>query len=442
MNILMMTNTYKPLMGGLEKSVEAFTLGYRERGHRVIIVAPEFEDMRPERDVIRIPAIQHFNGTDFSVQLPVPGVLSEALGDFRPGIVHSHHPFLVGDTAVRLAYKFNVPLVFTHHTLYEQNTHYVPAGDTTVLKNFVIQLSAGYANLADQVFAPSESVMDLLRQRGVTTPIDIVPTGIDVKRFAAGDPRKLREALGIRPGAFVIGHLGRLAPEKNLEFLAKAVLNFMASHKEAQFLMVGKGPSEEVIENMFREAGLGGRLHLTGPLTGQDLVDAYHVMDVFVFASQSETQGLVLAETMAAGVPIVAVDAPGVREVVKDEVNGRLLMREDAVEFAGALEWMAARGAERTAAMKKECRETAAAFSMEKCLDQALRIYDRLVKDKLFVRRHSEDSTWEKTLRLLQAHWGLAKNLAKATKNAVMNPTPEVKKTTAIQDNTFAGPLV
>ena len=433
MNILMMTNTYKPLMGGLEKSIEAFSEGYRKKGHRVIIVAPEFEDMKPEKDVIRIPAIQNFNGTDFSVQLPAPGMLTEALGDFRPGIVHSHHPFLVGDTALRIAYKFNAPLVFTHHTLYEQNTHYVP-GDSAVLKNFVIQLSAGYANLADQVFAPSESVMDLLRQRGVTTPIDVVPTGIDLQRFAKGDPEKLRAALGIQPGVFVIGHLGRLAPEKNLEFMAKAVLHFLSAHKNAQFLMVGKGPSEEAIERMFQKAGMADRLHLTGPLMGQELVDAYCLMDVFVFASQSETQGLVLTETMACGVPVVAVDAPGVREVVRDGVNGRLLMREDASEFAVALEWVAAQKPEKTGQMKKECLAMAETFSMEKCLDRALKIYGRLVTDKAFVRRQSKDSAWEKTLRFIQAHWDLAKNLAKATTEAVLNtPSSETKDKTNSQ---------
>src|SRR5437867_7598453 len=101
MNILMMANTYKPLVGGLEKSIEAFTNEYRKSGHKVFIVAPEYPDMVPENGVIRIPAIQNFNGSDFSVQLPIPGVLIEALGDFRPDIVHSHHPFMVGDTALR-----------------------------------------------------------------------------------------------------------------------------------------------------------------------------------------------------------------------------------------------------------------------------------------------------------------------------------------------------
>ena len=165
MNILLMTNTYKPLVGGLEKSVINFSEEFRALGHRVVIVCPDYPDMKPEEDVIRVPAIQQFNGSDFSVQLPIQGTLTEALGDFKPDIVHSQHPFLIGDTALKIASKFNVPLVFTHHTLYEQNVHYVP-GNEESLKRFVIELSTGYANLADHVFAPSESVMLMMKERG------------------------------------------------------------------------------------------------------------------------------------------------------------------------------------------------------------------------------------------------------------------------------------
>ena len=104
MNILMMTNTYTPIIGGLEKSVQTFTEEFRKRGHRVIVAAPTFEGMPTgEKDVIRVPAIQHFNGTDFSLQLPIPGFLNEKLNDFRPDIVHAHHPFLMGGTALRVA---------------------------------------------------------------------------------------------------------------------------------------------------------------------------------------------------------------------------------------------------------------------------------------------------------------------------------------------------
>lgn len=433
MNILMMTNTYKPILGGLEKSVEAFAGGFRKRGHRVVIVAPEYEGMEPETDVIRIPAIQRFNGTDFSVQLPIPGMMTEALGDFVPHIVHSHHPFLVGDTALRVAYKYNAPLVFTHHTLYDQNVHYV-APDSEPMKSFVVQLATGYANLTDRVFAPSESVKKMIEGYGVETPVDVVPTGIEVERFASGDGGKVRREAGIPDGAFVVGHVGRLAPEKNLEFLADAVIKFLKRDAGAHFLLTGKGPLEEGLKKRFQEEGLAARLHFTGPKGGQDLVDAYHAADVFAFASQSETQGLVLAEAMAGGVPVVAVDAPGVRDVVRDGVNGRLLPAEDAEEFASALAWTAGLPAPRREALRQAARAAAAELSMDKSLDKAAKIYSSLIF-KEFLRRPSEDSAWERTLRLIQAHWDLAKNLTTAATEAII-ATVEPKEKEMGEENT------
>lgn len=421
MNILMVTNTYKPILGGLEKSIEAFSEQYRRKGHRVVIVAPEFGRAGREPDVIRIPAIQNFNGTDFSVLLPVPGVLDAAMGDFRPDLVHSHHPFLAGDTALRLAHKFNVPLVFTHHTLYEQNTHYVP-GDSGALKQFVIQLATGYANLADAVFAPSESVRELIRGRGVITNVHVVPTGLDVERFSEGDGRKVLGKLGIGPRAFVVGHLGRLAPEKNLEFVAHAVSLFLAKNRDAHFLVAGKGPSDRLLKKVFEAAGVGDRLHLTGPVEGQDLVDVYHAMDVFAVASQSETQGLVLTEAMAAGVPVVGVDAPGVRDVVQDKRNGRLLPGEHGIDFAEALQWVHEASPEQRRKLSEAARKTAARFSMDACASHALEIYEGLVLVKDFVRRNTEDSTWSQTVRLIQAHWGVMKNLTRATTEAFLRP--------------------
>jgi len=420
MNILMMTNTYKPLVGGLEKSVSSFTKEFREAGHRVIIVAPEFPDMQPEKDVIRIPAMKNFNGTDFSVQLPIQGTLTEALGDFCPQIVHSQHPFLIGDTALRIASKYNVPLVFTHHSLYEENVHYMP-GNIEALKRFMIELSTGYANLADHVFAPSESVMLMMKERGVTSAIDVVPTGIYTDQFARGAGKTFRKKLDIPPDVFVVGHVGRLAPEKNLEFVTRAVAQFLKKEPKAHFLIGGTGPSEESIKEIMAQEGVSDRLHLAGMLKGKDLVNAYHAMDVFVFASQSETQGLVVTEAMAAGIPVAAVDAPGVREVVKDGVNGRLLINESIEDFVSALVWLKEQPIGRIKKIRKACKETAQNFLMKDCAQRALDIYVSLTINHGFSRRDSEDSFWPNAVRSIQTQWGLAKNLTVAT-GAFMSP--------------------
>ena len=413
MNILLMTNTYKPLVGGLEKSVISFAKEYREAGHRVIIVAPEFPDMKIEEDVIRIPAMKHFNGTNFSVQLPIHSTMTDAWGDFLPHIVHSQHPFLIGDTALRVASKYNVPLVFTHHSLYEENVHYMP-GNEEALKRFMIELSTGYANLSDHVFAPSESVMLMMKERGVTTAIDVVPTGIYTEEFARGAGKVFRKKFKIPTNAFVVGHIGRLAPEKNLEFLARAVAKFLKKEPNAHLLIGGTGPSEESIKEIMAQEGLTDRLHLAGMLKGKDLVNAYHAMDVFVFASQSETQGLVVTEAMAAGIPVVAVDAPGVREVVKDFVNGRLLMEESVEDFVSALVWLKKQPILRIKKIKKACKETAQHFTMKDCAQRALKIYVSLTINNGFCRRNKDENFWPKAIHSIQTQWGLAKNLTQA----------------------------
>src|ERR1019366_8515547 len=165
-----------------------------------------------------------------------------------------------------------------------------------------------------------------------------------------------------------------LAPEKNLEFVTRAVAQFLKKEPKAFFLIGGTGPSEGSIKEIMAQEGVGDRLHLAGMLNGKDLVNAYHAMDVFAFASQSETQGLVVTEAMAAGIPVVAVDAPGVREVVKDCVNGRLLLHESLEDFVLALRWLKKLPAARIKMIKKECKKTAQTFSMKDCAQRALNI--------------------------------------------------------------------
>jgi len=187
MNILMMTNTYLPHVGGVAGSVARFTQAFQDMGHQVLVVAPTDEDQPTEETgVIRVPAIQEFNGSDFSVVLPIPGFLHETLRSFEPHVVHAHHPFLIGSTALRVAREYAILPVYTYHTQYEYYTHYVPV-EVPHMQDFVIHLSAGFAELADGVIAPSESIADLLKQREVRTPIQVVPTGIFPAPFQAGD---------------------------------------------------------------------------------------------------------------------------------------------------------------------------------------------------------------------------------------------------------------
>ncbi|MGV3486285.1 MAG: glycosyltransferase [Planctomycetaceae bacterium] len=401
----MFTNTYLPHVGGVARSVSTYEEEFRRRGHEVRIIAPQFEGAEESTEyVLRIPAIQNFNGSDFSVRIPQPGLISDYLDVFQPEIIHSHHPFLLGDSALRAAWRRGLPLVFTHHTLYENYTHYVPL-DSEAMQRVAIQMATEYCNLCTQVIAPSESIAELLVKRQVVTPIRAIPTGIDLNHFGGGDGAPVRNKYKIPADALVIGHVGRLANEKNLDYLARAVGQFLAKHPDAYWLLVGTGESAASIKEIVGQIANPRQLIMTGCLTGQDLVNAYTAMDLFVFASQSETQGMVLVEAMAARTPVVAIDGPGVRDVLND-VNGRMLAGnagED--EFAAALEEITS---DRDALVGRGelARESVHDFGLDVCSDRMLELYQQLIEQNA-AERTEEWGTWDRFLSGLEIEWNL-----------------------------------
>ncbi len=411
MNLVMMTNTYRPHVGGVARSVESFAEYFREQGHPTLVVAPTFEGVDPERerDVIRVPAIQNFNGSDFSVSLPAPHKLRKRLDGFAPALIHTHHPFLLGDTAVRSARRLQIPLVFTHHTLYERYTHYVPL-DSPLMESLAVELSTHFANLCSLVIAPSRSIADLIRERGVTRRIEVVPTGVDTAFFGRGDGPRARREYGLSDTAEVVGHVGRLAPEKNLSFIARALTSMLKEDPELQALLVGSGPEEDSMRALFEEAGIRDRVFWTGALQGDDLADAYAAMDAFAFASHTETQGMVLAEALAAGVPVCALDAPGARDIVRDGTNGRLLPETATPsDMARALRELLSGSRDDWA---QTARESAAPYDKAECAARLLRLYGQLDSGP----PPSEDSreALENILRRIEAEWDLIAQKARS----------------------------
>lgn len=421
MKICMMTNTYLPHVGGVARSVSTFVNEYRRLGHEVLVVAPQLPGRMAKRDeavVERVAAIQNFNGSDFSVRLPLAATMSQRLDDFQADIIHAHHPFLLGDTALRVATSRSAPIVFTHHTKYEDYVHYMPFA-SPALKRAAIQLSTEYANLCDGVIAPSASIASLIRRRGVTTPIEIVPTGIDTAAFARGDGAKGRKRFKIPADAFVVGHVGRLAPEKNLKYLAESVALFLKKQRSAYFLVVGQGKAEEELKAIFAKRGVGDRLVLAGSHTGKNLHDLYRAMNVFAFSSKSETQGLVVAEAMAAGLPVVALRASGVREVVDTGVNGYLLpSAAPSTAFARQLALLAA-NRRQLAQFSKAATATSADYSREHCAKQALAFYEKVRRETRRERLLTAQNPWLALTERIGVEWDILARNARAIGTAI-----------------------
>lgn len=376
----MFTNTYYPSVGGIEKSIQDSAAQMRRQGHEVLIVAPAYNGATESSDtVLRVPAIKQIGHTPHSIALRLPTRIERQVLAFAPDIVHSHQPFLLGDSAVRIARALGVPVLYTHHTFMERYLHWF-AVDWRVLRNIAEKLPVAYAQLVDHVVTPTESVAHIMRERGMTTPITAIPTGIDADFYAGGDRAAFRASLGIDPDCFILGHLGRLNPEKNLDFLAEVVLAFVALNPlKYKILLVGEGESVPTFKKRFTEHGLADHLIYTGSKLGQASADAYAAMDAFIFTSLTDTQGLVLSEAMAAGNPVFALDAPGARDMISHGRNGYVVPRDTAPDqFAQTIHEVVG-NIERFTAMQTAAAEDARQVSLPSCCEAMLALYAELI---------------------------------------------------------------
>lgn len=380
MKIVMFSNTYLPAVGGIERSIATFSAQMRAEGHPVLVVAPEYEDARRSTgEVLRVPAITRFGGSPFSINLIMPAADLARIEAFAPDIVHSHQPFLLGDSALRLARRLGLPVVYSNHTFMERYLHWFGL-ELQVLRDIAETLPVAYAELVDHVVTPTRSVAEVMRERGVHTAITPIATGIDAAFFAGGNRQSFRARHGLRDQDLVIGHLGRLNPEKNPDYLSAVAMHFVrqdpARHR---FLLVGDGESLAGVKSDFAAAGLGAQLIATGLLHGQDCADAYAAMDAFVFSSLTDTQGLVLSEAMAAGNPVFALDAPGARDLIEHPRNGYLFERDTGAAHFAATVTELLRDAPRRGAMQTAARQAAQSLNIPACTRRMLDLYDSVI---------------------------------------------------------------
>jgi 1,2-diacylglycerol 3-alpha-glucosyltransferase len=239
-------------------------------------------------------------------------------------IVHSHDPFSIGLFGLNVARRHRIPYVHTYHTLYPDYVHYV--WETRLTKKLAERLSREFCEQCTSIIAPSTKVESYLRDWGVTVPMEVLATGIDIARYSNVDHgriAKLTELSDTRSDDRTLLFMGRLGKEKNVELLLRALWHSRLSG--VRLLIGGDGPNRQSLEELVRELDLTGRVSFLGYLTGADAVAAYHLADAFAFASTSETQGLVIGEAMAAGLPVIAVEDHAVEDFVVHGETGLIV---------------------------------------------------------------------------------------------------------------------
>jgi 1,2-diacylglycerol 3-alpha-glucosyltransferase len=336
MRVLLTCESYLPYLSGVTVSVDALARSLGARGHEVLVLAPasargarveEVGSPGPAPQMAWLPSYQlpWIAPPGYRMPWPLPWTAAMAAArTFAPDIVHAHSPFVTGLMARRVAAAIEVPLVFTHHTRFGDYRHYLGplAGPGAWLTDTYLRAFWG---ACAAIVAPSRDLADEIRGRlpaGRDDRVHVVPTGVDVDGLRALPPIDPRPEAGWPPDSLVIVSLGRLAPEKSPLIVIEAAAHAMERILELRLLVIGGGPSEVELRERAARPDLAGRVHLTGPCPRPEALARAAGGDLFLFASRTETQGLVLAEALSVGLPAVAVDGPGVRDSVRDGVDG------------------------------------------------------------------------------------------------------------------------
>lgn len=318
MRILFVTNNFTPYSGGVVSSIKTTVCGLQNAGHEVRIITLDFlgADHQDPTHVMRLSSPIKFKYKTNYMAIPWRpyAQIYEFCELWKPDIIHVHHPFLLGNSAVCIAQKLHIPVVFTYHTLYEAYAHYVPffTGVTRLLTKKVVNK---FCTNVQGIIVPSQPIAENLQQQNIPTPFTIIPSPLDDLFF------QKKPGVKTRNKQFQLLVVSRFAKEKNIPFL----LDIMTQLPHQFFLtLVGYGPEYETLQKYaYEKLQLSPiQIRFIHKPSKEDLLKYYQSADLFLFSSQTDTQGLVLAEAMACGVPVIALDGPGQRDIVHNGYNG------------------------------------------------------------------------------------------------------------------------
>jgi 1,2-diacylglycerol 3-alpha-glucosyltransferase len=341
--VLFISDVYFPRVNGVSTSIRTFRDDLARSGVETLLIAPEYAD-RPraqpaERGVIRVPAGSvPGDPEDRRLRWRALHRALQALQSTEWDLVHIQTPFVAHYAGTRFARRKGIPCIETYHTFFEEYLHhYVPALPRVVGRALARAVTRSQCHGVQALIAPSEPLRQSLLEYGIATPVHVVPTGLPADRFTPGDGRRFRERAGLPADRPLITYVGRVAHEKNIEFLVRMFGRVREAVPRALLVIAGEGPAREPLRRLAASLGLAGDIHFAGYLERDTtLLDCYAAAAVFVFASRTETQGLVLLEAMAQGAPVVSTAELGTRSILLPGC-GALVVEERQEAFAAAV---------------------------------------------------------------------------------------------------------
>lgn len=334
MKIGFVTGAYLPAPGGVTTSVVNFSKQLRKLGQEVYVFCPNYpeEETTEDENVFRIPSYYSPLLKDFRLTDPFQAarVFRREFSDLD--IVHIHLPTIMSAPARWIAGFYHVPIFLTYHTNLELYIrHYVPGVPKDIARAVTRFYTSRETKNGEKVFVPSPDMKTLLETYDLDPPLEVLPTGIDLETYEKEneDVRTLKEQFGIKEDEKILLYVGRVGSEKNVGFLLDAFKEISRNFSPVHFVIVGGGRGLGKVLSRVSKMNASRKIHFTGYVEQEEILAQYYrEADLFLFASLTETQGLVIAEALAARTPVVAVDAPGVRDVIKEDKGGYLVPEE------------------------------------------------------------------------------------------------------------------
>lgn len=391
LRVAIFSDSAAPILNGVSVSISWLISELRDRGHSVHLftaASPGYRD--PDPNTYRFRAME----TPWTRRYPLAfPPFYRMLLKFRRqefDVIHTHTPFTIGFVGLRWAESHDLPIVSTYHTLYDRYAHYIPFFPRRYVRFRIAKHTNFYYNNVDQIITPSEAAAKWLRRHSVERPIHVIPTGIPAGPIF--DRSEARIGFGMHPEAKVLLYVGRLAKEKNLEFLFDSVALAMKADRRLELWLVGEGPYRETIVAYARRLGIGDKVRFVGQKSRAEVDRYYAAADLFVFSSVTETQGLVVLEAMSYGLPAVVVAGGGASEPILEARNGYAVAPE-AHAFSEAIE--RALGTDSAyARLSAGANETARRYRAESSADRVVQVYRAAIESHERFDRRALERVW------------------------------------------------
>ena len=392
MNILFISDVFFPRVNGVSTSINTFAKELKLLGHQVTLIAPSYgDDDRNEDWIVRIPSHKiYFDPEDRLMNFGKLKALLPWIEERHFDVIHIHTPFTAHYVGIYFGKKLDIPVVETYHTFFEDYLHhYLPFIPQFISRKLARTISRRQCNAVDGIVSPSKPMLDVLKQYGINTSSEVVATGLDESSFAKVDGESFRISHDIPLTQPMLLFVGRVAHEKNIEFLLDMHVKLIQKHPDALLVITGEGPAEESIKASIARLGLVNKVKMIGYLDrSHELIACYKAADIFVFASKSETQGLVLLEAMAQGTAVVALAELGTKSILI-EGEGVLIAKDDTSDFADKVSILLSDSIKRQGIGEKGRQYAEAKWSAHALAKKVAKFYKNIITQKTSLARYT-----------------------------------------------------